>query len=157
MVHHIIFSTGCTTFQDWQSYTFFYHAMKAGQPGHVTRIASGCKPEEAEERQRLHKERIEIMSNRFYLHLTPDFMGLKPGFRYKFFNKPYGVRHWMEHGPLGYPDKVVHKDAIVMLLDPDQMLLRPLTNNFTDWAVDWKPTKDTPKLIVEHGSPFAQL
>jgi hypothetical protein len=156
--HHVIFSTGCTTFQDWQSYMFFFHAMKAGQPGHVTRIASGCKPEEAEELKRLHKERIEIMSDKFHLHLTPDYMTVKPGFKYKFFNKPYGVRHWMEN-KLGYPDKMVHDDAIVILMDPDQILLRPLTNNFTDSAVDWKPTKAKakPKLLVEHGAPFGQL
>lgn len=156
-VHHMVFSTGCTTFQDWQSYIFFYHAFKAGQPGHVTRIASGCKPQEAEELKRLHKERIEIMSDRFHLHLTPDFMEIKPGIRYKFANKPHGFRHWLENG-LGYPDSTVHDDDIVILVDPDQMLLRPLVNDFTV-GVDWKQTKDDQKSIarVQHGSPAAQL
>ena len=156
--HHMVFSTGCTTFQDWQSYIFFFHALKAGQPGDVTRIASGCTPEEAEELKKLHKERIEIMSDRFHLHLTPDYMGVKPGFRYKFFNKPYGMRHWMEHG-LGYPNSTAHDDDIVILLDPDQMLLRPLTNDFTNSKVQWKRTSANkePKLRVEHGSPFGEL
>jgi hypothetical protein len=49
IVHQMVFSTGCTTFQDWQSYVFFFHALQAGQPGQVTRIASGCTPKEAEE------------------------------------------------------------------------------------------------------------
>jgi hypothetical protein len=156
--HRMIFSTGCTTSQDWQSYIFFFHAMKSGQPGHVTRIASGCTPEAAEELKRLHKERIEIMSDKFHLHLTPDYMKIIPGKTYKFFNKPYGVRHWMEHG-LGYPDNSDHDDVIVILMDPDQMALRPLTYNFTDSVVNWKPTKEKkkPKMLVEHGAPFGQL
>ena len=39
------------------------------------------------------------------------------------------------------------------------MLLRPLTNDFENSVVDWKPTKDKEKPIVrvEHGAPAAQL
>lgn len=157
-MHQVVFSTGCTTFQDWQSYIFFYHAFKAGQPGHVTRIASGCTPEQARELKQLHKERIEIMSDRFHLHLTPDFMEIKPGLRYKFANKPHGLRHWLEHG-LGYPNSTAHDDDIVILLDPDQMLLKPIVNDFEKSVVDWKGTKDDEKSIprVTHGSPAAQL
>ena len=92
-VHQVIFSTGCSTFQDWQSYIFFFHAFKAGQPGHVTRIASGCSPEEAEDLKRLHKQRIEIMSDRFHLHLTPEFSKVKPGVKFKYMNKPYGGKN----------------------------------------------------------------
>lgn len=158
VVHQMVFSTGCTTFQDWQSYIFFYHAWKAGQPGHVTRIASGCSPKEAKELKQLFQEQIAPMSERFHLHLTPDFMEIKPGKRYKFANKPHGLRHWLEHA-LGYPKNTKHDDDIVILLDPDQMLLRPLTNNFENSVVDWKPTKDhkTPITRVEHGSPAGQL
>lgn len=160
-VHQMVFSTGCTTFQDWQSYIFFYHAFKSGQPGHVTRIASGCTPEEAQELKRLHKERIENMSDHFHLHLTPDFMEIMPGTRYKFANKPHGLRHWLENG-LGYSsynNSTSHDDDIVILLDPDQMLLRPLVNDFESSSVDWKPTKDDQKSLarVQHGFPAGQL
>jgi hypothetical protein len=41
--YHIIFSTDCSPFQHWQSYLVFFSAMTLRQPGHVTRIASGCE------------------------------------------------------------------------------------------------------------------
>jgi hypothetical protein len=41
--YHVIFSTGCSPQQHWLSYVFFYHALAVDQPGHVTRIASGCR------------------------------------------------------------------------------------------------------------------
>jgi len=160
-LHHTIFSTGCSPFQDWQSYVFFYHAWKVQQRGHITRIASGCNAEEATELQRLHKERIDTMSDHFHLHLTPEFKNIKPGKNYMFANKPYGVAHWMDH-VLGYPNNTSHDDDIIILLDPDQMLLRPLTFDFskeTNETVIWyeAKAKDMPKLRVEHGKPFAAM
>lgn len=98
--YHIIFSTGCNTFQDWQSYLFFFHAAKAlqnAQPPlsamqntHVTRIASGCSDDAAEDMKKYHKEQIEIMTsyNNFHLHLTPDFSHVHGDKKeYKYFNK----------------------------------------------------------------------
>jgi hypothetical protein len=29
--YHLVFSTGCTVYQDWQSHAFFYHVHKVGQ------------------------------------------------------------------------------------------------------------------------------
>lgn len=155
---HVIFSTGCSTFQDWQSYVFFYHAYKSGQKGTVTRIASGCKEKDAEILKRLHKEQIEIMSTNFRLHLTPEYSRVKPRINFKYFNKPFGLKHWMENA-LGYPDKPENDDAMVILLDPDQIILRPFTKDFTSSTEVWKPTNSRVplRLKVEHGSPFGQL
>lgn len=44
--YHIVFSTGCSEFQDWQSIGVYSSAMAVGQKGVITRIASGCKPEQ---------------------------------------------------------------------------------------------------------------
>lgn len=33
--YHVVFSTSCVPLQHWQSYLFFYSAMKVGQPGNV--------------------------------------------------------------------------------------------------------------------------
>jgi hypothetical protein len=33
--YHVIYSTSCVPLQHWQSYLFFYSAMKVGQPGNV--------------------------------------------------------------------------------------------------------------------------
>jgi hypothetical protein len=52
---------------------------------------------------------------------------MKPNVDYVYFNKAMGVRHWMEH-VLGYPKDPVDDDAILVLMDPDQLVVR----NFTD-------------------------
>lgn len=152
--YHMVFSTGCSTFQDWQSYVFFYHAWKSGQPGHVTRIASGCKEEDEVLLRKIFQEQIGIMSPRFHLHITPEFSNIKPGVNFKYFNKPFGLRHWMEH-VLGYPKNTAHDDAVIMLLDPDQIVLRPFTQDFTNSTEVWiQPNLG--KLKVERGQMFGQ-
>lgn len=156
--YHLIFSTGCSLFQDWQSYVFFYHALKSGQQGRVTRIASGCNENDAKVLTNLHKEQIEIMSDRFHLHLTPDYSTVKPGLKFKYFNKPFGVRHWLEN-VLGFPENPKNEDAIIILLDPDQIVLRPFTNDFTGSTESWRPTPNSGvpmRYKVDHGVPFAQ-
>lgn len=155
--YHVVFSTGCSIFQDWQSYVFFFHVLKSGQQGHVTRIASGCKDDEAKDLRRVFKEEIEPMApGRLHLHLTPEYGKIKPGLSFKYFNKPFGMRHWMENG-LGYPDgHATHDDSIIILMDPDQILLRPFTNDFTNSSEIWRLREGRYKLKVEHGSPFAQ-
>ena len=155
---HVIFSTGCSNFQDWQSYVFFFHAWKSGQRGTVTRIASGCRDNDAKILTELHEKQIRIMSDRFHLHLTPQFATVKKGLNFKYFNKPFGLRHWLENA-LGYPHNAAqHDDSIVILLDPDQMFLRPFTNDFSQSVEVWKPvkTKLPKRTLVTHGSPFAQ-
>ncbi len=39
---HVVFSTDCGAYQDWQSLVVFHSAQVVKQPGPVTRIASGC-------------------------------------------------------------------------------------------------------------------
>ena len=159
--YHVIFSTGCSTFQDWQSYIFFYHAWQSGQPGQVTRIASGCNQQDAKILQDLFEKEIKPMQpGRFHLHLTPDFArSAKPGIDFKYFNKPFGVRHWMQNA-LGYPDKAhVHDDTIIILLDPDQIIIRPITKYFEHSVEAWRPRGRSKVPIyqsVEHGQPFGQ-
>ena len=156
--YHVIFSTGCSIFQDWQSYVFFYHFLKSGQHGHVTRIASGCKGSDEQDIRRVFKEQIAIMDpERLHLHLTPDFSHVKPMISFKYFNKPFGVQHWFTHA-LGYPDRhALHDDTVVILMDPDQIILRPFTNDFTNSSESWRNTDPAKRKIkVEHGSPFAQ-
>lgn len=158
--YHIIFSTGCSIFQDWQSFVFFYHVMQSGQQGHVTRIASGCENEEGSELKSVFADEINPMRlNEHHLHLTPDYSRIKKKSKtpFKYFNKPFGVRHWMEHA-LGYPENhALHDDSIIILMDPDQILLRPFTNDFTNSSEIYKiKERERRKQKVEHGSPFSQ-
>lgn len=70
--YHIVFSTGCSAFQDWQSYVFFYQAMKIQQPGTVTRIVSGCdETEEATLRQIFEETIVPMAPDHFKIHFTP--------------------------------------------------------------------------------------
>lgn len=170
--YQIIFSTGCSAFQDWQSYILFFHAAKAlknAEPPlsamentHVTRIASGCTPEDEIAMKKLHREQIQIMSprkNNFHLHITPDFSHVHGGTKaYKYFNKPYGTKHWMEHA-LGYKKGEDHRhdNDIVILLDPDQIIMRPFTNDFSQAPVARRNRKSLPIWdTITHGQPFAQ-
>jgi hypothetical protein len=141
--YHTIFSSGCSTFQDWQSYVFFYHVMRSGQEGHITRIASGCESEDIIDITKVFEKEIESMApGRMHLHLTPDYSSIpkKNPEAFKYFNKPLGVRHWMEHA-LGYPQNhELHDDSIVILLDPDQIMMRPFTNDFTGSSEIWRLT-----------------
>jgi peptidyl serine alpha-galactosyltransferase len=158
--YHVIFSTGCTTIQDWQSYVFFYYAMVSKQPGTITRVASGCTPEDEGKLLAFFNDKIATMAEtpgKFRIHFTPDYSRLKPGPWYKYFNKPYGTKHWLEHA-LGFPDKPINEDAIVILMDPDQIILRPFrNNNFTNTVWTHLPPGVTqPRTKIEHGHPMGQ-
>jgi hypothetical protein len=167
---HIIFSTDCSTFQHWQSYLFFFSAFKVSQPGYITRIASGCTDEQIEQESKWHEDHIQSMSTRFRIHFTPHFSGVKDENGevkgdYKYFNKPFGLKHFLEESEfMGMDEKgeMKNPDVVVILCDPDFLLLRPITDDFSNERetivsprrkkiFDAKPEK-----VVTHGSPFAQ-
>mmetsp|Transcript_16735 Transcript_16735/g.39481 ORF Transcript_16735/g.39481 Transcript_16735/m.39481 type:complete len:544 (-) Transcript_16735:137-1768(-) len=175
--YHLIFSTDCSPYQHWQSYLVYYSAMLVRQPGHVTRIASGCQDEEAKAIQDWFQQHIAIMSTRFHLQLTPHFSsvtndgGKATGQDYKFFNKPFGLKYWMEHAPQlqyhqqqhqsttasPFPSQV--QDDIVILIDPDMGLMRPITRDFThdeQTIIGKKRQQHLVTRIVGPGKPLAQ-
>uniref|UniRef100_A0A7S4ITT2 Uncharacterized protein n=1 Tax=Odontella aurita TaxID=265563 RepID=A0A7S4ITT2_9STRA len=166
--YHIVFSTDCSAYQHWQSYVLFYSALKVGQEGFVTRIASGCSDKDGKAELEWHNKHIRgPMSDKFGLHLTPHFSSVKKDGEvvgdYEFFNKPFGLRHWMEHGEgMGINTNtgaMKNEDMIIVLLDPDQILLRPFTDDFSndDEVLIHNSRKENRKFKVEHGAPFAQL
>jgi hypothetical protein len=154
--YHIVFSTDCSGYQKWQSYLLFYSAYKVQQPGTITRIASGCTEEEEAIEREFHSDISQHMSSNFKLHLTPRFSKVKDengettNKKYEYFNKPFGLLHWIEHS-----EEKIMDDDIVILLDPDQVLTRKITNDFSNQAENLL-FGDNPKTIVTHGSPFAQ-
>lgn len=75
--YHLVFSTDCTPYQHWQSYLVYFTAMSVKQPGHVTRIASGCKGEEATKMQEWFDKDVAPLSKRFHLQMTPSFSEVK--------------------------------------------------------------------------------
>lgn len=166
--YHLIFSTDCSEFQHWQSYLLFHSALKVKQPGTITRIASGCSDNESKAARDWHDSHIKsIMGENFILHLTPHFSGVKDSEGntvgdYKFFNKPFGLKHWLEHGigfeTSGDETHLNNEDDVVILIDPDMILLRPITGDFSNDrnVVIGERHKKNRKLTVQHGAPFAQ-
>ncbi|KAH8046124.1 hypothetical protein JL722_13845 [Aureococcus anophagefferens] len=124
---HVVFSTDCGKYQDWQSEVVYHSATLAGQPGRVTRIASGCTDAEAAKLRARHAE--PDLAGRFLVHLTPHFStDGDSGKDYKFYNKPYGLRHWLGAGKGHWLARAdLGDDAVVALIDPDFIFLRPLT------------------------------
>ena len=170
--YHLIFTTDCKDpAQDWQAYIFFYHVVKSKQEGDVTRIVTGCGEGRAQLLKSAHQQQIEPMApGRFHLHMAPvhpkqaEVGSLRKHMKY--FNMPFGVQHWMEE-VLGYsPDALpnslnVHDSTIIMLLDHDMAILRPLTHDFTEEKEIWRQSTNpdtTKKLfqVVSKGHLMAQ-
>jgi hypothetical protein len=111
------------------------------------------------------------MSNRFRILFTPKFSDIKDseggetGKDYKYFNKPFGVKYYLENSiDFGWDEKAgkmtaVEDKAAVIIIDPDMILLKPLTTDFSDSSVEfWQPFQQTfkRKKKVEPGVPFGQ-
>lgn len=159
--YHMVFSTSCSAFQDWQAFVFFYSAWKVKQSGTVTRIVSGCTPEQVAATKKLHEEQITVLSKDFHVHFTPEFSGPENGKDFhkvsKYFNKPFGLLHYMEN-VLGYPSKSAENDdSIIMIVDPDMILLRPLKHTFHGYPKEyWRVGSRPIESVVRHGFPIAQ-
>ena len=170
--YHLVFSTDCSPYQHWQSYLVYYSAMLVRQPGHVTRIASGCEPEEAKEMEDWFQTQISGMSKRFHLQLTPHFSSVKDETGkttgdYKFFNKPFGLKYWLENSPQlqytqasqnEFPSDV--RNDIVILIDPDMGLIRPITRDFSndeETVIAPRRQKHIVTRVVGPGKPAAQV
>eukprot|EP00038_Savillea_parva_P017475 m.20461 g.20461 ORF g.20461 m.20461 type:complete len:527 (-) comp3791_c0_seq1:94-1674(-) len=128
---HIIFSTSCSLFQRWQAELLFFSHRKVGQRGRITRLVSGCKAPKLEEGETTHRpdffvdtgkisdaKEMRQSSNPIAVVYEPG--SFKAGASFKFANKPYSVRQWID-------TQMQRTDQVVAILDPDQVLLKPLT------------------------------
>lgn len=66
---HVVFSTDCSGYQDWQTLLLFHSATVVGQKGRITRIASGCDEAKQKQLNALYRR----LYPRFGAHYTPDF------------------------------------------------------------------------------------
>lgn len=150
--YFLVFSTSCDKIQDWQAMAFFYFAYKVNQPGYVVRIVSGCRFDfQIKAQTTVFEQKIAPMSPRFSLHITPDF-GVKDNKKY--WNKPHGLLDWMEKG-LGFPERAAeYENDIIIILDPDMMLLQPITHYFANYSSGWVAKTMTDKVVP--GIPVAQ-
>jgi hypothetical protein len=160
--YFMVFSTSCSDQQNWESYVFFYHAMKVKQPGSVTRIVSGCNEQEEADLKAFFETHIQPMNKEFHIHFTPHFGQAEDHtgkvVHYKYMNKPFGLRHYMEHVlKMNSPEEKDPNvdDGIIFLLDPDMVLLRPLIHDFTQEDVVFVEENPMTR-VVRHGYPMSQ-
>lgn len=156
--HYLTFSTSCSESQNWQSFMLFFFAHKVNQPGDVIRIASGCSDQQKQKLEEFHESVIKKLSPNFHVHFTPNFAKIS-GDNYKYYNKPFGVRHFMANWLKYDENNPKLKNSIIMILDPDMILLRPLTYDFTSSNVMIHQSKRGPPKVkkVMHGQPWASL
>lgn len=116
--YHIVFSTGCSEFQDWQSIGVYSSAIAVGQRGVITRIASGCTPEQ----EKSIRHAMSHLPKNCRVHFAPNTQVRDHKHAiYKYANKPLGMMHWLLHA-----NPPVPSSAVVALCDPDFFFLRPL-------------------------------
>jgi len=132
--YHIVFSTGCSEFQDWQSIGVYSSAIAVGQIGPITRIASGCTPEQ--EKSITHA--MSHLPKRCRVHFAPNTEVIDHGGHvYKYANKPLGMMHWLNNA-----NPAVPPTTTVALVDPDFFFLRPL----------WHDSFDSPEKYFASGA-----
>lgn len=138
---HVIFSTDCSEYQDWQTLVLFHSALAVQQDGPVTRIASGCAADRKAELVSLYAK----LFPEYHVHFTPDFKSDgKSDKKYDFYNKPYGVQHWLQ-----YAEPRVRPGVVVALIDPDMIFLRPLTTKVKGQAANIFPSYVTNADVFE--------
>lgn len=154
---HILFSTSCSSSQDWQSYLFFHSMMHVQQTGNVTRLISGCTPEERAHQEEQMQQIQTTMSPRFHAYFTElDFgkkFSLKQGdwHSFKYFNKPFSVLAYMQDA-LGFAHgSVEHENDLIVLMDPDMIALQSFVNDFSEFVPETQAIKK-----VSHGHMFGQ-
>lgn len=149
---HVIFSTDCSEYQDWQTLLLFHSAMMVKQPGPVTRIASGCSDEKKATLTTLYK----TLYPHYHIHYTPDFKNDgKTNKKYDFYNKPYGVQHWLNHA-----EPPVRDGVVVALVDPDMIFLRPLVTQVKGMDNNLFPKSVLREEVMDRiskGHPVGQL
>jgi hypothetical protein len=150
---HVIFSTDCSFFQDWQTLLVFHSAVRVGQKGRITRIASGCEESKQTELKNLYAK----LFPQYSVHFTPDYKkDGKTKKKYDFYNKPYGVQHWLQNA-----EPPIKSGVVVALIDPDFIFLRPLVTQIAGhpsnlYITGFDSTKDPVPLKAGRGVPVSQ-
>ena len=150
--YHIVFSTGCSEFQDWQSIGVYSSAIAVGQKGIITRIASGCTADQ----EKSIRHAMSHLPENCRVHFAPNTQ-VRDHYNnvYKYANKPLGMMHW-----LTYADPPIKPTSTIALVDPDFFFLRPLYhdsfNSPSKYIATGKARKTPmPKVLIK-GTMVAQ-
>ena len=154
---HFVWSTDCSHWQQWQSVTLLYSARLVKQEGRFTRIVSGCRDEaERAAMRRIHTGPLEVETYFARSGTGSTAEGGAGGkFRYKQQNRPEGLLQWLRE-PNCHLARCVNDEETLVVLDPDQAFIKPLSNRLEDVrdaALQLWPA-DNP--IASLGHPVAQ-
>jgi len=126
---HIVFTTGCTVYQNWQSEVLFYSWKKVNQRGRITRIVADC-PNDAAKKSAF---KTAVKDPRLSVYLSDH-----PNQNFKWSNKPHGIANFLR--------KSKFEEDFILLLDPDMVMLKEFTNHI--------PGKNS--FTVAKGAPIGQ-
>jgi hypothetical protein len=134
---HILFSTSCNEFQHWQAEVVVSSAMRVGQRGKITQIVVGC--DQREDKGVAMKDRVlthssgdadNLVSKEAWakasvskgnLEFTRLFApSIEQAKKFPWYNKPWSFKYFLDNGNLT-------KDEIVVIIDPDEFFIQPLT------------------------------
>lgn len=109
---HIVFSTGCSEQQNWQSEVLLYSWAQLQHPGQITRLVSGCKNFD----EKLSALKTAIVSERVHYFFAPDFTPKDTGSGnpFHYFNKPYSMQLWLQSVDIA--------ESVIVLVDPDMII-----------------------------------
>lgn len=108
---HIVFSTGCNDYQNWQAEALLYSWWKVRQPGKITRTISGCRDEE----HLGHALRTAVDDDNVNFFITRDFSNEVTNTNFKWYNKPFSLAQWVN-------STTFEDDEIIVILDPDMVI-----------------------------------
>ena len=116
---HMVVTTGCSGYQNWQFETLLYSWSEIKQPGRFTRIIAGCKTEE--EKQKANTTAIPNIDNRISFYFVKDYSPDKKsgGRPFWYFNKPFGFNEWLNDA-----SNIIY-ESVIILIDPDMIILKP--------------------------------
>ena len=125
----LILTTECNMYQFWQAQVLLSSAMDVGQPDPFTHIVVGCETTHATHSEAAsHSDAggadnivpADMWRSSVHPNCSVHYAPKSPhASTFPWFNKPWGVRHWARNAP--------PKERIVVLLDPDQFFLAPIT------------------------------
>mmetsp|Transcript_72679 Transcript_72679/g.210396 ORF Transcript_72679/g.210396 Transcript_72679/m.210396 type:complete len:449 (-) Transcript_72679:56-1402(-) len=138
---HVVFTVGCSPYQQWQVELLFMSAQNVHQRGPITAIISGC----SHEREWHIRARIAALGlpPQYQPHFVPELNDN----RSHVINKPYGVHSWFRTaGP---------QRDVVAVIDPDFLFVKPLTAKI-DGAPAVQGWGATPPTRVQKGVIVSQ-
>lgn len=122
----LMWVTECDSMTEWSSALLLWSALRVGQEGRFVRVATGCDPPARAALQRRTAQIAALFGagQRVTVHFAPkhvsDARDGTAGEVYLPYTKPFGVLHFLEHGP-------APSGGVGVLLDPDFLFNRPLT------------------------------